>query len=66
MPFCKRHNVSYSNNSVCPQCATNQADRPYRGMNKPVILDRSVVKYVPARTDTTVQAELIVPKKNGH
>jgi hypothetical protein len=61
--FCKKHNISYGN-AGCPDCNRNAAERPYRGMNKPVILDRDVIKYIPARKDTAIQA--LLTNSNNH
>jgi hypothetical protein len=49
--FCKRHNISYSDKGECPTCIENQAKRPYRGMNRSVLVDSTVVRYRPLRED---------------
>jgi hypothetical protein len=56
--FCKRHQISYHDGSQCPTCTENEAKRPYRGMNKSVLVDTSVVRYRPARQDAKNTAML--------
>lgn len=37
MPVCIKHFQSYSRGQECPDCARNRLDRPYRGMNTPLL-----------------------------
>jgi len=63
MCFCKQHQQSFSQGSQCPDCTHNAANRPYRGMNRPVILDRQVIRYTPARKDAAEGAMVSVNNK---
>ena len=59
--FCKKHNVSYGKEG-CYKCNENAANRPYRGMNATVWLDRNVARVLPTREDTKVSALLTSDK----
>jgi len=53
--FCKIHKSFYGS-SGCPDCNRNRDERPYRGMNTPVMIDTGVVRVKPPRKDLVYQA----------